>query len=121
MNKLEIAEELLKNTDGDYLKVYISNYILYMEEFENGWDGDIDLIRFHNCISYIEKENFDIRGWMLLEVPIFYNHCFWNEQTDENFDLVVWELGEVIPRYLDSEINERDAKTIQEAIDKYSK
>ncbi|MGE7609721.1 hypothetical protein ACQKML_24420 [Peribacillus frigoritolerans] len=119
MNKLKIAEELLNNTRNDYLKVLISNYMLNMEELENGYDGDKDLMRFHNCISYIEKENFDITGWMLHEIPIFYSHCFWHEQTNKSFDLAVWDLGEVIPRYLDSEINERDAKSIQEAIDNF--
>lgn len=119
MDKLKIAKELFNNTSNEYLKVFISNYILIMEELENGYDGDEDLIRFHNCISYIEKEKFNITGWMLQEIPIFYCHCFWNEHSKKSFDLAVWNLGEVIPRYLDSEINERDAKTIQEAIDNY--
>ncbi|MCU6603821.1 hypothetical protein OCO53_25610 [Peribacillus frigoritolerans] len=119
MNKLEIANELLKNTRNEYLKVFISNYILMMEELENGYDGDNDLIRFHNCVSYIEKENFDIKGWMLFEIPIFYCHCFWNTQTKKSFDLKVWDIGNVIPQYLDSEIHERPAKTIQEAINNY--
>ena len=104
--KLEIANELLKNTSNDYLKVFISNYILIMEELENGYDGDKDLIRFHNCISYIVKEKFDITGWMLFEIPIFYCHCFWNTQTKKSFDLTVWDIGKVIPKYLDSEANE---------------
>ncbi|MFF5400386.1 hypothetical protein ACFY5J_23760 [Peribacillus butanolivorans] len=53
---------------------------------------------------------------MLQEIPIFYCHCFWNEHSKKSFDLAVWNLGEVIPRYLDSEHNEKDAKTIQEVI-----
>lgn len=119
MSKLKIAKELLNNTKNDYLKVFISNYMLNTEEFEYGYEGDKDLIRFHNCISYIEKEDFDITGWMLYEIPIFYLHCFWNEQTNENFDLAVWDIGEVIPKYLDKEHNEQNAKNIQEAIKKY--
>ncbi|GAF66420.1 putatice ATPase [Bacillus sp. TS-2] len=120
MKKTNIANELLKNTTNEYLKVFITNYILNMEELENGYDGDEDLIRFHNCITYIEKEKFDITGWELFEIPIFYAHCFRNEKTNQNFDLAVWEIGEVIPRYLDDNFNEQDSKSIQEAIDNYS-
>ena len=60
--------------------------------------------------------DFNINGWMLNEIPTFYAHCFWNKKTNEAFDLGVWALGEVIPRYLDSQANEQDSKNIEEAI-----
>lgn len=121
MNKLEIAQELLKNTTNIYLREFIRGYIENMQTIENGQaDVDEPLIRFDNCISYIEKVQFDITEWGLWEIPIFYSHCFWNEKTKQFFDLAVWDIGEVIPRYLDSRACEEDAKSIPEAIEKYS-
>ncbi|MGC6589083.1 hypothetical protein ACPV3A_29580 [Paenibacillus sp. Dod16] len=89
-----------------------------MNDLEQGQYEDERFMRLHNCISYIEKERYNISGWMLFEIPVFYSHCFYNEQTQEAFDLAVWDIGEVIPRYLDSASNEQDAKTIQDAINK---
>lgn len=121
MNKLQIAHELLKNTTNIYLREFIRSYIENMQTIENGQaDVDEPLIRFDNCISYIEKVQFDIMEWGLWEIPIFYSHCFWNEKAKQFFDLAVWDIGEVIPRYLDSRACEEDAKSIPEAIEKYS-
>lgn len=118
MESIKIANELLINTTNESLKVFISNYILNMKVLENSYDEQ--LIRFHNCITYIEKENFDITGWKLFEIPIFYAHCFRNDKTNQYFDLAVWDIGEVIPRYLDDNCCEQNSKSIQEAIDNYS-
>src|SRR5690606_21786102 len=112
--------EILKNTTNEYLKGFISNYISNMELFESGYEHDEKLIRFHNCITYIEQENFDITGWNLHEIPIFYAHIFRNKQTNQYFDLAVWDIGKVVPRYLDDNCCEQDAETIQEAIENYS-
>lgn len=120
MKKTKIANELLKNTTNEYLKVFISNYISNMEFLEKGCDGDEKLCRFHNCITYIEQENFDITGWNLHEIPTFYAHCFRNKKKNQYFDLAVWDIGDVIPRYLDDDCCEKDAKSIQEAINNFS-
>lgn len=114
MTHFEIANELLKNSKNDYIKEFITNYILYKTEYEYGND-----MCFHNCISYIEKENFDITGWELSEVPISYVFCFYNEHKKAAFDLMVSNTGEVIPQYLDSDQNDQQAKTIQEAINNF--
>ena len=47
---------------------------------------------------------------------IFYAHIFQNENTDESFELAVWDISKVIPRYIDEYSNEQDAKSIEEAI-----
>lgn len=119
MVKTKIASELLKNTTNKPLQVFISNYISQLENLESGYNQEQDLVRFHNCITYIEKANFDITGWKLFEIPIFYAHCFRNEKNNQNFDLAVWDIGEVIPRYLDDKGCEQNSKSIQEAIKKY--
>lgn len=120
MKKIKIANELLNNTSNIYIKEFVQNYILNIRELEEGKCLDESLMRFHNCVSYIETENFDITGWMLFEIPIFYAHCFRNERTNQKFDLAAWDLGEVIPRYLDENWCERDCKSINEAIANYS-
>ncbi|ARJ25789.1 hypothetical protein B7492_32660 (plasmid) [Bacillus mycoides] len=122
MEKIEIANELLKNSTGcikEFIEEYLLNFKeLEQEKYEN--EDDESLVRLHNCISYIKEEDFDITGWELWEIPIFYSHCFFNKQNDEQFDLAVWDLGEVIPRYINDHSNEQDAKNIEEAIKKYS-
>jgi len=119
MEKLQIANELLKNTTNNDILEVIKNYIQNIDALEQLKCNNKELIRLDNCISYIKEVDFDISGWMLFEIPIFYSHCFWNKNTKKAFDLVVWHIGEIIVRYLDTEANEQDAKTIQEAIDKY--
>ncbi|PDY14160.1 hypothetical protein COO16_04150 [Bacillus pseudomycoides] len=123
MEKIEIAEELLKNTPNIYMQKIIQEYRWYCDSIEKGEfesDEDTTLIRFHNCISYIKEVGFDIRGWGLWEIPIFYSHCFYNKHTKEQFDLAVLKLGEVIPRFINHCSNEQDANSIQEAIENYS-
>ncbi|MCU5287996.1 hypothetical protein [Bacillus paranthracis] len=125
MEKIEIAKELLKNSLNIYIKNKIEKYIFHIEEIEEGVyfnkkdHEDDSLIRFHNCITYIHKTGFDIKGWMLYEIPIYYSHCFYNENTEQRFDLMVLNIGEVIPAYIDHS-EEKDAKTIEEAIRKYA-
>lgn len=125
MNKLEIAQELLKNTTNIYLKELIENYIANMNGYIDGHvsDGDFEIfddgIALDMCITYIEKEKFDIKDWQLFEIPIYYAHVFYNPKTDQTFDIAAFEDGEVTPRYL-ANGNEEDAKSIQEAIEKYS-
>lgn len=120
MEKIEIARELLKNTTNKYNKVFIKDYIRILEIDDIKKCHDEDLLRFDKCISYMKEVGFDINGWMLFEIPIEYAHCFWNETTKEAFDLDIFEVDvEVIPTYLDNRSNEQEAKTIQEAIEKY--
>lgn len=119
--KVEIAKELLKNSPNIYIKYMIEEYIINFEKLKQGIRENKDdrLIRLHNCISYIKETDFDFSGWGIWEIPIFYAHIFRNENTNEFFDLAVWDIGKVIPRYIDEYSNEQDAKSIEEAIKKY--
>ncbi|MCP1181231.1 hypothetical protein NKS28_27865 [Bacillus sp. 1663tsa1] len=121
MEKIEIAKELLENSLNIYIKKKIEEYIFHFEEgdyFNEKNHEDDSLIRFHNCITYIQEKGFDIKGWMLYEIPIYYSHCFYNKNTEQRFDLMVLNVGEVIPAYIDYS-EEKDAETIEEAIRKY--
>ncbi|MGR5965481.1 hypothetical protein ACT7DB_18890 [Bacillus cereus] len=124
MEKLEIAKELLENSLNVYIKIKIEEYIFHFEGLESGGYcnkqdlEDDSLIRFHNCITYIHETGFDIKGWMLYEIPIYYSHCFYNESIGKRFDLMVLNIGEVMPSYLDYS-EEKAAETIEEAIKKY--
>lgn len=125
MEKIEIAKELLKNSLNIHRKAKIEGYISHFEAIEDegyfnekGIGKDF-LIRFNNCITYIQKVGFDIKGWMLYEIPIYYAYCFYNRSTEQRFDLTVFDSGEVIPTYI-NQTEEKYAKTIEEAIKKYN-
>lgn len=130
MDKLQIANELLKNTTNIYLKNQLENYIANMNLYIYGHisEGDFEIldegIALDMCITYIEKEKFDITDWQLFEIPIYYvplqykTHVFYNSKTKQMFDLAVFYDGEVIPRYI-ANGSEKDATSIQEAIEKY--
>lgn len=117
MQKEQIVNELLKNTLEPHLKEFISEYIKTLNIDEK--DTDIELLRFGNCISYIQVTGFDIRDWGLFDVPTGYAHVFKNKINNQMFDLAVFDLSEVTPRYLDLNFNEQDASSIEEAIKKY--
>lgn len=108
-----------------YIKKKIEKYIFHFEEIEDGAYfnkkdlNDDSLIRFHNCITYIQETGFDIKGWMLYEIPIYYSHCFYNKTTEHRFDLMVLTIGKVIPAYIEYS-EEKDVKSIEEAIKNYS-
>ncbi|PGR00760.1 hypothetical protein [Bacillus cereus] len=119
--KLEIAEEILKNTPNIYMQKVIQEYRWYCDSIENGefeCNEDNMLIPFHSCISYIKEVGFDIKGWGLWEIPIDFLYCFFNETTGKWFDLAVENIDEVKPAYIDSWSNQQIAKSIEEAINK---
>ncbi|MCC2477180.1 hypothetical protein SIM55_23185 [Bacillus cereus group sp. BfR-BA-02675] len=124
MEKLQIAKELLANSLNIYIKIKIEEYIFHFEDLESGVycnkknREDESLIRFHNCITYIHETGFNIKGWTLYEIPIYYSHCFYNKSMGKRFDLMVLNIGEVIPAYLDYS-EEKAAETIEEATKKY--
>lgn len=121
MDKLQIAKELLKNTRNQCTK-FLSIYIANIESIEKNENDDIDkeFLRLDSCISYIQSVNFDITGFGLFDIPIYYAHVFNNKKTNQVFDLAVLGLTTVTPRYLDFSCCEQDAKSIQEAIEKYN-
>lgn len=116
MDKIKIAETILENTTNVYMREFISDYINEIKTQPKHMD--VTYARFDCCIDYIMESGFEIRGWGLWEIPIFYSHCFWNKQEKKAFDLAVWDIGKVIPRYIKNG-NEEDAASIQEAIEKY--
>lgn len=117
--KIEIAKELLKNSKNIYISVLIKEYIENISLIENNQCRKKEVLRLDTCISYIQKVKFDITGWQLNEVPIFYAYCFLNEKTKEYFDLAALDRDKVCPMYLDENSNEKVANSIKEAIVKY--
>ena len=120
MDKIQIAKELLKNTKTHYEHNLLKNYIKNINQIEDKKCDSKELLRLNDCINYIKDANFDITGWMLEDIPIFYAHCFLNKDKKEMFELAVWGEGIVTPVYLNEEINEVDADTIQEAIKNFN-
>lgn len=116
MDKIGIAEIILENTTNGYMREFLSDYMDEIKDHAN--DMDVAYARFDSCIDYIMESGFDMHGWGLWEIPIFYSHCFWNKTEKKAFDLAVWDIGKVIPRYIKNG-NEEDAASIEEAIEKY--
>lgn len=125
MNKLQIAEELQKNTTNIYGKNHIKEYIANMNGYIEGHvsEGDFDIrdvgIALDLCFTYIVKERFDIKDWYLFEIPIENVYVFANVKKSEVFDLVVSNDGQVFPSYIDSNSTQQHAISIKEAIGKY--
>lgn len=124
IERFDIANKILKNTSYEYLQVFIQNYI---HTIQSGNIYQVDhtklnqeLIRFDKCIDYIDKHDFNIDGFGLWEIPIFYAYCFYNKSTNQMFDLHIWELdSDVFPSYIDKNFNETKASSIKDAINNY--
>lgn len=120
---LAIAYELRKNTTNIDLQHYIAQYIVgypYDRNFQESIPVAFSLLKFHQCLKYIEKENFDISGWGLWEIPHQDVFCFYNKKENQNFDLVYnWFVNyEIKPSYISHSNNEL-AQSIEEAIELY--
>jgi hypothetical protein len=112
-NKIKVASELLKNTTNIYIQNELTKYIEAIESNEmTKLNEDLDL-----RVCHIIESAFDIEGFGIHEIPIYYSYVFSNENKGEWFDLVKFE-GVVSPRYIEVDC-EYDAETIQEAISKY--
>lgn len=121
--KLEkIAVKLMFNTSNISLYELLSEYILNIEEVKkNPKNFDSELKKLHYCIEYIESVNFDVSNWEISEIPINYSYCFFNKKEKKSFDLAVYDKNDVTPRYITDSFNEKDAISIEEAIEKYTK
>ena len=119
MRNVDIANELLKNSGNIYIKAFIKEYIFNLPMLERNMCEDMALIRLHSCITYLEKVNFDVTGWMLFEIPIYSSYCFLNENSNGFFDLSISDVRNVVPQYLDTNGYLQDAATVELAINKY--
>ena len=126
MAQKEIALELLKHTTNVYLSDFILQYIYKVQTLEPPLDksdeDNLQLLKFHRCIERIEHEAFNFSGWHLHEIPIDDVFCFVKMKNGSYyaFDLVYdKEMDIVIPCFVDDESCLDEAKSIQEAINKY--
>ena len=124
-NILAIAYELRKNTINIDLQHYIAQYIVgypYDKNFKESIPIAFSLLKFHQCLKYIEKEKFDVSGWGLWKIPNQDVFCFYNKKENKHFDLVYnWFANyEIRPSYIDNSNNEL-AESIEEAIRLYEK
>lgn len=74
-------------------------------------------------IAQMEEEKIEIEGWILDEHPLETIFCFYQPETNQAFDIVVNETGNLVPYFSGEEdkngINSFPAKTIKEAIEKF--
>lgn len=122
-NLQNIAKELQKNTTNTYLSHFLNEYIrgfVYDYNDQTAKITAFQLLKFHQCLKYIEKEKFDISGWMLWETPHSDVFCFRNSQTNQTFDLIYdcYDNYEISPSYVLNSANHL-AQSIEEAIELY--
>ncbi|BBM13542.1 hypothetical protein ABVF54_05690 [Enterococcus mundtii] len=74
-------------------------------------------------IAQMEEEKIEIEGWILDERPLVTIFCFYQPETNQAFDIVINEAGNLVPYYSGEDdengINSFPANTIKEAIEKY--
>lgn len=118
----DIAVKLMRNTFHVSLNTLLSEYILNIKDIKkNPKKFDSQLEKLHYCIEYIASVNFDVSDWQLSEIPVSYSYCFFNKKEKKSFDLAVYDKNDVTPRYLNDSFGEENAKSIEEAIEKYTK
>lgn len=99
---IDIAYELLHNTEGVQLRDLIQSYITISNQGKIGKCKDEEMLRFHNIVCYIQDTEFSIKGWSLIEIPIYFTFCFGHIQNNQFFD-----------------DNEKEVESIKGAILKY--
>jgi hypothetical protein len=118
----DIATTLMLNTSSVYLNAFLNGYILNIKDIKkNPKKFNSEFEKLHYCIEYILSVNFDVNGWALWEIPVYYSYNFFNKKEKKSFDLAVYDKNDITPRYLSDSFNEEDAESIEEAIEKYTK
>lgn len=116
LKKEQIANELFNNSKNKFIKKILAEYLNNKKAIE-----DKVLVRLDYCINYIESIGFNINGYGLWEIPTHYSYNFFNEKEKKQFDIAVWSKEDLKPRFLDDNFNEKNANSIDEAIEKYNK
>ena len=130
----EIAEILLKNAvkaQNPHCYGYAEDYLNNPPESEPEHDKEIaELTSVFECIA---KDGYDISGFVLYEVPIWYCYCFSKDLPTgeiQNFDILTeWEgKKETVMSYCVPDVKDgiyqgglipMRASSIAEAIEKY--
>jgi hypothetical protein len=112
---LNLAKKILNNTD-----------LIYKAELE-GFIEDYKNLGENTCykgmlkvITQILEDGYDVEGFGLYEIPEPHIYIFFNEATEEMFDVTLWN-GNAAIAYMDDDHMERKAKNISHAINHYSK
>lgn len=82
-----------------------------------------DFKNVFSVISMMLKENINLVGWELVEIPAEQTYCFYNDQTENAFDFEENCHGNLCPHYykyvMVNNINKIPTETIRDAILKY--
>jgi hypothetical protein len=113
--KEQIANELFNNSTNKYIQELLSEYLNSRKGIEGMPEKfDNKLVLLDYCIEYIKSVNFDVKGWGLWEIPIWFTYVFKNTKENKMFDIAVSNKTDAVPRFIDE-----DTKTIEEAIEKF--
>lgn len=127
MTVLDIAKELLKNTET-IPKNYGVDYeiSLLKASITSNCTKDKkrlsyhDLLRFNSILYFLEKQNFHATGWSLQNSNEEGAFTFWERNKNEWFDIVIWSSDEIQIMYMDKSFNQQKADSITEAIQHYT-
>lgn len=82
-----------------------------------------DFKNVFSVISMMLKENINLGGWELVEIPAEQTYCFYNAQAEKAFDFEGNSHGNLCPHYytyiMVNDVNKIPTETIKEAIIKY--
>ena len=117
---LNCAKLLLENTTEPYhqdLEMFITDYGEFGDE--------TDFQDMLEVLARICKENFDISGFELYEVPHPSVYTFYNEKKKQMFDVCIDDFCKTDEyaciAYVNDQYNECAVNSIPEAIEKFNK
>ena len=127
MTVLDIAKELLKNTETipknygvDYEISLLKASIISNCTKDKKLLSHYDLLCFNSILHFLKKQNFHATGWSLQNLNEEGSFTFWERNKNEWFDIVIWSSDEIQIMYMDKSFNQQKANSITEAIQHYT-
>lgn len=116
MNEIEVVKKIMKMGDKFHMCDVsgVSEIGIHLES----WNEDVSSDEFNQIAQLISKDNFDITGFELIEIPHPKVFCFANRATNQFFDVVKFFEDKWQFSFIKNSNNEL-AKSIEEAISKF--
>lgn len=122
----KLKQNAVKNNNRYFMKRELDDFIF---DYKIN-DGYSDMEEMLTVLERIVEDGFEIGDFELCEIPIETVFCFCNKDETKFFDIDVRTIKdpdledvwywEAYPSYMDDNHQTYEAKTIQEAIDKFT-
>lgn len=116
-NVLKIAEVIKNNTTSHPLKDWIEDMILNVHLAKVEID---DYLYLYDVFKFIMEDGYNISNFEFYELPHELVYVFYNDKTNEMFDIIVEEYEndfKIFAEYLNDDRQSVKTKNIKEAID----